>query len=297
MSSQKSSTTIDFCFTEDFPSLEDGIFALSPITKSSLKKIGLKKNYLKKSIKKRDVVKLPLNILNFGKINPVFLGQKPQVIFEDESFIIFSKPHRIHTHPLSYNESDNLLSFISVYNSSLLHVNQENFDRGFIYRLDYETSGLLYYAKTSTVYFELRKNFKTLIRRKKYLALVSGKVNESKVIHYLKTSDKKGSRVIQSDVGKRCELEIETLNYNESLDQSLLLINLKEGFKHQIRAQLAILGSPIIGDPLYGGNYSERMWLHCYQYLFVYEGKKYEYCDKEINVDLFFNFNNFNSKP
>jgi 23S rRNA pseudouridine1911/1915/1917 synthase len=49
-------------------------------------------------------------------------------------------------------------------------------------------------------------------------------------------------------------------------DKSLLMIELKTGLRHQIRAQLSYLGFPILGDELYGGNKAERLYLHAWRY-------------------------------
>ena len=49
---------------------------------------------------------------------------------------------------------------------------------------------------------------------------------------------------------------------------SLVLVNLKTGLRHQIRAQLSFLGFPILGDELYGGRKAERVFLHALRYEF-----------------------------
>ena len=49
-------------------------------------------------------------------------------------------------------------------------------------------------------------------------------------------------------------------------EKTLLLVSLETGLRHQIRAQLSHLGFPILGDELYGGAKSSRLFLHAWKY-------------------------------
>jgi 23S rRNA pseudouridine1911/1915/1917 synthase len=289
---------IEFCFIEDFPSLKEGIFSICGISKSGLKKFQLKRNFLEKNIRKKDKITLPINILNYGSINPLYEGLVPEIAFEDENFILLCKPHRVHSHPLSYDEKNNLLSFISssenLTKKRLLEVNSQKYDRGLVYRLDYETSGLIYYAKSDSIYSEMRTSFNTLVKKKMYLAIVEGEVQNQNIEHFLTTKESKGSLTKEDASGKKCRVEIRRLDYNLELNQSLVSVKLEEGFKHQIRAQLALVGYPILGDVLYGANESQRMWLHCYQYCFDFNGISYDTKDTSKELESF--LANFNCK-
>jgi len=69
------------------------------------------------------------------------------------------------------------------------------------------------------------------------------------------------------------------VEYNAAADESLLSISLKTGLRHQIRARLAYLCYPIIGDELYGGVASERLFLHAESYKLKLEtGEKVFFC-------------------
>ena len=278
--------TIEFCLLDQYTNLETCITELFGLSRSAVKKLKLPKKFLAKNIRAHDEISLPIDLVNSGLINPVFCGEVPKTIFEDENFIVLSKPPGIHTHPLKYSESDNIISFLASRAHCGANVNQFSMDRGALYRLDKETSGLIYVAKKNDVYEFLRESFNTIVKSKVYLARVKGELISSNLKHSLKASGPKGSKMKESQDGLDSEIIIELLDYNSEIDESLLRVSLKEGRRHQIRAQLSLSGFPIIGDQLYGGGPSTRLWLHCYKYNFEFNGHDYE-CVDDNYLDLF----------
>ena len=71
-------------------------------------------------------------------------------------------------------------------------------------------------------------------------------------------------------------------------NNSLVLVNLQSGLRHQIRAQLAALGFPILGDELYGGSRAERLFLHAWRY-------EWSEIEEDNSADLFDGFFDLNS--
>lgn len=283
---------VEICFIESFPSLMEGIFILTGTSKNQIKKNLSKKNLAKK-VYAKDEVSIPINIINYGKINPIYFGPVIKTLYEDENFLVISKPVKVHCHPLSYGETNNILSYLATISPELLKVNTESYDRGLFYRLDFETSGILYFAKKSSFQKELRKDFSFLVKEKNYLAVVNGKVKErDELAHHLSTYGEKKAKVRIDESGQFCESSYVRIDYNESLDLSLVMVSLKQGFKHQIRVQMQAAGFPILGDPLYGSQKYGRMMLHCYQYKFTFNNRDYDLKDESISLgDLFINFN------
>ena len=126
------------------------------------------------------------------------------------------------------------------------------------HRLDRNTSGLILFAKNTQALEILLDKFKHHEIEKHYLALVYGipqKKNERLISYLFKDSSK--SFVYISDVPKKGYQKIIT-SYSliESFDNntSLLDIEIETGRTHQIRAHLAHIGLPIIGDGKYGIN-------------------------------------------
>ncbi|TNE97817.1 MAG: RluA family pseudouridine synthase [Deltaproteobacteria bacterium] len=221
-------------------------------------------------------VEIPIDVLMKNHINPVYSGSTIKILHEDDHFIVFDKPAGVHSHPLRYDESDNCLSFLrSVGKGCHLVVNQENYDRGLLFRLDYETSGVLIYCKSEKNRENLFSNRLEAVSLKRYTAIVHGDFNQPTDISIpLKPFGKKGKKMVYSVQGDVGEMKVEKLNYNPEKNISLLKVDLKTGLRHQIRAQLSHLGHPILGDVLYGGEASDRMYLHSTLYEINFEGIK-----------------------
>jgi 23S rRNA pseudouridine1911/1915/1917 synthase len=278
--------TIEICFLKSFPSVSEGIFSLVPsLSKSKLKSFHFKKNFLNKKILEKDTISFPLELINHQKINPIYQGNKNSIIFEDEHLLVINKAENTHIHPLNYLDEENVLSWmITAGYGKYLDVNSMKYDRGLLYRLDFETSGLLYYVKIQEAYEYLRENFNSMVKEKSYLCVVNGKAqNEFKFQHHLKSTQTKGSfvQVCTDEAGVLANLSGSLLSYNEKEDKSLVKVNLKQGSRHQIRVQLSHEGIPIVGDTKYGGSDDERIFLHCFQYKFSYETTNYE-CKSEL---------------
>lgn len=255
---------IALCPLGELTSLEKFLLELG-LSKSKIKKY-LPRKALDKLMKNE--MKLPSELLNNDSINPYYLGPPCDILFEDKRFVVLNKPSNVHGHPLNYSDRQNLLSFLrSQDKGKYLQVNPDKQERGLLYRLDYETSGVLVYVKEQSLYDELFNNRETRIVEKAYLALVHGKTEKEKsLVNHLKGSEKKGSKVIEDPSGQLAELSYKTLNYDQEKDLSLVKVFLKTGLRHQIRVQMSEHGHPLLGDVKYGGKEADRLYLHAYEY-------------------------------
>lgn len=260
-------------------SLLEALKKILNCSESRLKKSGPPKKILERAIEARNCFDIPIDLLNYGEISPHYQGATVKIVFEDENFVAVNKPAGVHTHPLSYSEGDNLLSFFRENGrSDLLRVNQKNYDRGALYRLDYETSGLIVFAKSDSVYQEIRENFNTLFKRKIYLAVTSSEfdLTEREFDFSFRSIGQKGAKVVAELSGEnRGVMNLDVLSHKEG--RSLLKIDLKTGLRHQIRATLAALKKPILGDRPYGGDDYKRMMLHALEYELFFRGRTYQF--------------------
>lgn len=285
--------SIEICFLEDYSDLFTALESVSSITKSQLKKLGLKKKDWELPVKARKEYSFDIDVINYLMINPNFSNDNAKIIEQNDNFVIMSKPFNCHSHPLKYSDSNNMLSFLrSECGGSLLRVNKESYDRGLLFRLDYETSGLLLYCKKDFLYRELREEFATLVEEKVYYAIVQGNFSSRSLTHKIVYTGSKGSKAKAMDVGHEegitASLDATRIKHNQEEDLTLLRVVLKEGHRHQIRVQLAAEGCPILGDALYGARESKRLFLHCHSY--CVKGNMYEDSSMEL-FDLFFDLN------
>jgi 23S rRNA pseudouridine1911/1915/1917 synthase len=255
---------VSFCWLGDELPLKDILIKLGH-SRQSLKKSEVAKKTLERLIRSRDEVSLPASLLNRGEIYPRYSPHhdKPEILEEAHDILALSKPSGIHCHPLHYGENDNLLSFLREKKYfDYLKVNQNKMDRGLLYRLDYETSGLILLTKNESLLEKARLG--TFFKKKIYHALVEGEYKGPRELHHhLSTSGK----VVKEDAkGKEAHLKILQVEYQLESNMSLLEVELKEGLRHQIRVQLALTGYPIVGDELYGGQASNLFGLHCFRY-------------------------------
>ncbi len=271
---------ISYYSIQEFNTVEDYLLRIFNCSKSKLKK-HFDKKFLQKNVQVRMHLELPLDFVNDGLINPSYHGPKIEIIGREGPFIALNKPGNIHVHPLRYDEHDNCLSYLREHSVASLEVNQQNYDRGLLYRLDFETSGVLVYVNDEKAYQYLRANFDTLFKEKIYFAKVHGKLEKLGLIeNYLISSESKGSKIKVETIGEeknKAQLIIESTDYNSLDNSTLVKVKLLSGMRHQIRVQLSHLGHPIIGDTLYGGQKSERLYLHAHRYQFTYENKPYSF--------------------
>jgi 23S rRNA pseudouridine1911/1915/1917 synthase len=253
---------------------------LSPLQKYScieewLIDLGLSKSWIKKKLAKKELQKkLPriaefsCDLLNKNMINPVYSGSPINIISQDDQYLVLEKPSGVHGHALEYSDKNNILSFIrSVGWGKLLSINIEKAERGLLFRLDLETSGLLIYIKNQALFDELFENRKILITQKFYLAVVKGKTeSQDKLTDYLLGSESKGAKMKIDPNGQQANLSYKTLNYNKQKNYSLIEVCLETGLRHQIRIQLSHAGHPLLGDVKYGGEKADRLYLHAHKY-------------------------------
>jgi 23S rRNA pseudouridine1911/1915/1917 synthase len=260
---------IEVQWLHDEESLKEALQKSLHSSGQQLKKFFSSKQ-LQRSVLNRDILRLPLDLVNHLHINPEFVGAKPSVIVEDPLYIALHKPPGIHCHPLAYSDKNTLLNYLVVESKfEALNVNREHYDRGLLHRLDFETSGVVLLAKTDRVYQNTRGDFQHEVKKKFYWAIVNGSFDKEGLwTHYFRGTGIKGSKQKVTDQ----ETELSTpgslgvLKVSEHNGKSLLLVNLKTGLRHQIRAQLSHLGFPIVGDELYGGIQADRLFLHALRY-------------------------------
>ena len=126
---------------------------------------------------------------------------------------------------------------------------------GVVHRLDRPTTGIVVFARTSKALTRLNEMFSNRETQKTYWAVVKNKPEKEQdtLVHFLKRNEKNNTskaHIKEVEASKKAILDYTLLK--ELDNYSALEINLHTGRHHQIRAQLAAIGSPIKGDLKYG---------------------------------------------
>ena len=232
---------------------------------------ALTKNTLYKAFRQKDI---KINGKRTSKDTPVYLDDEvqiyvidsllfntltPNIIYEDDNILIVNKSSEIEV--IGSNSLTSCLK--SLYPNMYIEP---------CHRLDRNTNGLVLFAKNEKSLKILLEKFKNHEIEKHYIAKVYGipkKENQTLTAYLFK--DSKKSMVYISDKPKKGYSKIITsysiIEKNTKENYSILDITLHTGKTHQIRAHLAYIGLPILGDGKYGNNQVNKQFGYKFQQL------------------------------
>lgn len=249
-----------------------------------------------KLLRKKDIrvdnVKINENIVVYpGQKITVFMPEEFlmdekkffEIVYEDENILIINKQKGIEvTSPV-----ENSIEKILLKEKKVFPLN----------RLDRNTEGLVIFGKTKDFFEKLKKSMKNGEIEKYYLLEVVGTPNfENKNVVSFLQKDEEKSEVKIFDSPRKDSVKIETnlsVVSRSSGGTSVLIAEIHNGKTHQIRAQLAHIGYPIVGDGKYGKNTDNRKFKSKTQKLTAFK-LVFNFKDKDLK---YLNNLNFEIKP
>jgi 23S rRNA pseudouridine1911/1915/1917 synthase len=194
-----------------------------------------------------------------------FPKKLPRILKMDSDLIVIDKPHGIPTHPSVDNLHENALA---------LCANHLGFPLYTTHRLDIPTSGLLIFARNVEAQKTINQIFSDRLVDKFYEAVVKNPISGTfpmQLTHFMEKSERAPKVVFDTDAPDRQICQLEIVEQTQIEFGFLLKIKLLTGRTHQIRSQLAQVGSPIIGDCDYGSDIvfeDKRIALRCCEMVF-----------------------------
>jgi 23S rRNA pseudouridine1911/1915/1917 synthase len=183
------------------------------------------------------------------------------IIYEDDDCIVIDKPLGVLSHSKgAFNPEATVASWLSQY---LNGISGER--AGIVHRLDRLTSGVMVCAKNDRSQAWLQKQFSQRKTKKTYVAIVSGKLTEDVAVidMPIERNPKKPQTFRVGINGKSAVTAYKLIKQTDRY--TMLELKPTTGRTHQLRVHLKQLGHSIVGDPLYGGEKAERMFLHAFE--------------------------------
>jgi len=175
-----------------------------------------------------------------------------EVVYEDEDLLVVNKPQGMVVHPAHGNYSGTLVNGLLNRCDGLSGINGV-IRPGIVHRIDKDTSGVIIVAKTNEAHMDLSRQLKEHSIKRKYIALLEGRLKEEKGIINAPIGrdpkDRKRMAVVSKN-SKNAITHYKVLEYFEA--NTLIEATLETGRTHQIRVHMTYIGHPVVGDPVYG---------------------------------------------
>jgi len=186
------------------------------------------------------------------------------LLYEDEDILVVYKERDVFSIRTKAKNtfSHNLYHYLREY---LLKKGESLF---IVHRLDYETSGILIFAKKRNIQILLQKAFEEHQVERLYEAVILERIPLGSKYHvdqYLKDISYR-SVICNKDEGKEAITDILATNYIQI--GTALDIRIETGRHNQIRVALASLGFTLLGDKRYSHNENKRLYLNAYSLSF-----------------------------
>ncbi len=187
-----------------------------------------------------------------------------EIAAEGPGFVCVDKPAGWGVHPLRPDQEDTVLNALIARRPEIAGVGEAGLRSGVVHRLDVGTSGALLFATEEESWRRLRGAFSAHRVDKRYHALVTGRFEAPRRVDLpLAITRHQPAHVAVREDGRPTRERVTPIEV--FADATLVEVRLETGFLHQIRATMAHLGHPLVGDADYGGptpDFAARPMLH-----------------------------------
>jgi 23S rRNA pseudouridine955/2504/2580 synthase len=206
------------------------------------------------------------------------ISPKLSIVYEDENIILLDKRPGVSVHEDEHSANNTLITHVLAYlaqKGEYKPEEEQSFTPALCNRIDRNTGGIVIAAKTAEALRVMNEKIKNREIDKYYLAAVHGipQKNSDTLTGYLIKDDKTNTVKVFSKNPPKSAKSIIT-KYKviaKKADSALLEVELLTGRTHQIRAHMAFIGHPLIGDGKYGVNKADRQNGYKYQALYSYK--------------------------
>ena len=174
------------------------------------------------------------------------------IVYEDDSLLVINKTWGMVVHPAAGNYTGTLVNALLFHCHDLSGIGGQE-RPGIVHRLDKDTSGLLVVAKDDYTHQQLAKQWQKRTIKREYLALVKGEMlkDHGEINIPIGRHPLHRKKMWPNRIKGRPAITLYRVQ-ERFRDFTLLKIVLKTGRTHQIRAHMAYLKYPIVGDLVYG---------------------------------------------
>lgn len=184
------------------------------------------------------------------------------IIYLDDNIVVVDKPAGVLTHSKgALSDEFTVAEFFRRYTT----VGLDSDRPGIVHRLDRDTSGVIIGARTPEAHILLNKQFADRKAKKTYLAITAGipKQPVARIEVPIGRNPTAPSTFRADSKGKAAITDYEVIAHNET--HALVRLQPKTGRTHQLRVHMAYIGTPILGDRVYGSGKADRLYLHAQQ--------------------------------
>jgi 23S rRNA pseudouridine1911/1915/1917 synthase len=180
------------------------------------------------------------------------------ILYIDDNVIVINKPIGVLTHSKgTINEEFTVADFFARYSDYNVDSNRA----GIVHRLDRDTSGVMIGARNLETATMLQKQFADRKTKKTYVAIIVGrpKSDHAKLDLPIARNPSAPSTFKVDAKGKSAITTYEVIAFSDN--KSLVKLTPQTGRTHQLRVHMKYIGTPILGDKVYGKK-ADRLYLH-----------------------------------